>query len=239
MRRFLAPTMAIIVAVLGTVVLVNYVRSAEARALAGERLVDVLVLTQDVPAGTAADDLAELVRVESVPSKIHSDGAVSSLEALTGRVTAVELLSGETLVERRFVAPENAGISELPPGHLEVTVSLDPDRAVGGAASAGQRVAVLASFAAAPDAPARTEVILDGALVTRVQLASESSAPGTAPGETGSAVRVSAPSQPVLVTLALSPDAAETFVFAAEHGEIWLAGQSDGPGTSLASEVNQ
>ena len=45
---------AIVLVALGTVALVKYVSTAEDRALAGEELVDVLVLSTPVPAGTAA-----------------------------------------------------------------------------------------------------------------------------------------------------------------------------------------
>ena len=43
---------AILLVALGTVALVTYVKTAEDRALAGEELVDVLVLDATVPAGT-------------------------------------------------------------------------------------------------------------------------------------------------------------------------------------------
>ena len=62
-RRLLAAFAALVLALVGTVVLVAYVRAADARALAGVRTVDVLVVRQPVAEGTPAADLAASVEV--------------------------------------------------------------------------------------------------------------------------------------------------------------------------------
>jgi pilus assembly protein CpaB len=149
MKRVIAVIAAVILATVGTVLLVNYVRGAEERALEGEELVNVLVVDKPVERGTLAESLADSLRQEAVPLKVRADDSVTSLTDLAGLVTAVDLVPGEQLLASRFVSPESLVTSvrlEVPPEYLQVTVSVSPDRAVGGRLAAGDRVAILASF---------------------------------------------------------------------------------------------
>ena len=238
MRRWLTPAIAITVALLGTFVLAQYVRSAEDRALAGEKLVTVLVAQDDVPAGTPAADLADRVRLEQVPRKIAPDGGVQRLGQLGDQVAAVDLVAGEPLIDQRFAAAGASGVA-AGPGMLEVTLALEPARAVGGTARPGDVVGVLASFPASADAPARTELVLDGVLVTRVQATSTtgfSDAFGSGE-EAPPAATTPDPSRPVMMTLAVPPEAATVLVDAAEHGDVWLAARPDATDTSVTPVV--
>ena len=54
MRRAVGVAGAVLVALLGTMLLVGYVRGAEERALAGEELTEVLVVKTVIPRGTPA-----------------------------------------------------------------------------------------------------------------------------------------------------------------------------------------
>ena len=83
----LAAFAALILIVTGSLVLLTYVRGAEARALAGVRTVEVLVVEQLIPAGTAGDELVELVTTEVLPAKAALPGRVTDLEALAGADT--------------------------------------------------------------------------------------------------------------------------------------------------------
>ena len=73
-RRALGLAVAVILAVLGTVALVGYVRSAEERALSDEELVEVLVVTDTIEAGSLASEIGGRVTIESepdVPTRRH------------------------------------------------------------------------------------------------------------------------------------------------------------------------
>ena len=61
-RRLIAAFAALVLLFAGTVVLLAYVRGADARALAGVRTTEVLVADQVIPEGTPADQLGALVR---------------------------------------------------------------------------------------------------------------------------------------------------------------------------------
>jgi len=237
-RRLMGAVAAVLLATFGTFVLVGYVKGAEDRAVAGEELVPVLVLKERVPAGTPADALRGKFETEKVPAKVRNADAVNTLEALADRVTAIDLLPGEQLTKARFVTRDlvHRGSVAVPEGMLEVTVSLEPQRAVGGVLRPGSSVAVLASFEpfdVSSEEPVRlegqlipkggqtpnsTHMILHKVQVTNVQ--SEESFKATAKDKEATAP---APGDNLLVTLAVDAPSAERVVFAAEHGKVWLA----------------
>ncbi len=154
MKRVLAVIAAIALAAVGTFVVLNYARNAEARALAGEETIEVLVATEAIAQGTLAQDIAESqVEVKLIPAKLQTPGSVGNRAQLSnelkGKATSVDLVAGEQLLKSRFVDPQVAAAQsevDVPEGLLEVTVSLDPQRALGGKLTPGETVAVLASF---------------------------------------------------------------------------------------------
>ena len=152
MRRVIAIIAAIALAAVGTFLIVQYVGSAEERALEGEKLVSVLVVDRPIDQGTGAEDIAAFVRREDVPQKIAAEDAVGELADLEGQVATVDLVEGEQIIAGRFIDREtyleSLGAPEipLPDDKLAVTISLDPERAVGGQLASGSSVAVIASF---------------------------------------------------------------------------------------------
>lgn len=239
-RTVIGVIAAVVLASVGTVMLVLYVQGAEARALAGQETVEVLVVTEPVARGTAAEDLTGAVSTEMVPAKVRADGGVTDLEELAGQLTSVDLLPGEQLVASRFLTAQDLaddrGI-DVPEGLQEVTVSLDPQRVLGGELRPGHTVGVFASFtmvdsaddedeAALAGATATTKKILDQVLVTNVQL--EQLRPPTEDvDEDDDSGPELAPTGNLLVTFAVDVDRAERIVFTAEHGTIWLSNQSE------------
>lgn len=149
MRRALGVAGAVLIALLGTMLLVGYVRSAEQRALEGEELVEVLVISDTIPRGTPAAEMITDVTVEMVPAKLRAEGSITDLSALADLVAATDLLPGEQVVASRFVTAQSISANtrvEAPGDTLEVTLSLTPERALGGGLLPGEYVAVIASF---------------------------------------------------------------------------------------------
>src|SRR5829696_7027852 len=148
-RRLLAAFAALVLLSAGTVVLLAYVRNADARALAGVQTVEVLVADQVIPEGTPADQLATLVRTETLPRKAAVDGRVTDLDELDGQVATVDLQPGEQLLQSRFGEVDAAGEEgtvPVPAGLQEVSVLLEPQRALGGRLVAGDTVGVVVSL---------------------------------------------------------------------------------------------
>jgi pilus assembly protein CpaB len=212
-RRIIAAVAAALLAVLGAVVLISYVRGADTRARAGEQLVDVLVVGSEVAAGTSGDALGSSVSVQQVPGRLVAPGAVADLSALTGQVATASLLPGEQVVAGRFADPASlapAGTVAAPDGMVEVSVSLDAQRAVGGVLKAGDKVGVqLTSQDSAEGGLTAYSVkhVLSGVLVTRT----------VGPDDAAD------PSAVYIVTLALSPEQAQLFVLGSTSQAVWLS----------------
>ena len=251
-RRVIGLAAAVILALVGTVALVSFVAGAEERALEGEELVEVYIVTESITGGTPGEDLEASVAVEEVPAKIRPINAVDNLAALRGRVASVDLQPGEQLLESRFIAVSEFADREvgvqIPDDLIEVTVALDPERTIGGLLEPGQTVAVFASFepfelsatvvqvdgqevplpSAVADAvegatPNSTDLILRKALVTAVQEAPDQILRDSGEEGEGTNRFNTAPEDQILVTLALSPFDAERLVFTAEFGRLWMA----------------
>jgi pilus assembly protein CpaB len=243
-KRIVGFVAAVVLALVGTMALVAYVNSATERALAGEQLVEIYVVTAPIPGGTPAEAIEDYLEVEQVPVKVRATGAVDSIPALTGLVTAVDLVPGEQLLTERFIErtmldDRQVGI-EVPEEMVEVSIQLEPERAIGGLLEPGQTVAVFASFGpsdlgqtavdvegeivpvpAAADpvegsTSNTTDLLFHKVLVTAVQ------EPSGRPPEQSEQRLTTSPGGTILVTLALHTYDAERLVFTAEYGSIWL-----------------
>jgi len=225
-KRVLGVVAAFVLAAIGTLLLVSYVNGAEERALAGERVVDVLVVSEPVDAGTPAKALTGEVQLEQVPAKVRAKGAVAKLRSLEGLVASAELVPGEQVIRSRFVTPEAATSDVQKPGarsepgdtSQQLSLSLEPERVLGGTLQEGDTVAVYASTES--PLPDVTHMILHDVVVTRVQGAQ----PPAAKDDATQAADEAAPgNDQIVVTLALEPAAAESVVWTMEHGTIWLS----------------
>ncbi len=257
-RKILGVLASMALAGLGTFLVLSYVNSAEERALADEEVVEVLVVQQTVAAGETVADIGDRVRPALIPAKVQAVGSVASLDDLGGRVAAVDLQPGEQVIASRFVEVETyeqANEPELviPDGTVQVTVSLSPERAVGGKLHPGDLVAVFASFdpfnvetvepgelepfigvtqaedeeGVAKKTANSTHIILHKVLVTGVQLERLPQNRTSNDDESAEPGPDLAPTGNLLITVAIEPPEAEQLVFTAEHGMVWLAHETE------------
>ena len=237
-RRILAAVLALGLAFVGTIALVSYVRGADARALAGVQTTSVLVVSKPVPEGTPASELADSVRLERIPVKVAATGSVGDLADLGGQIALVDLQPGEQVLVSRFADPSAvlpSGTVPVPSGLQEVSVLLEPQRAVGGRLTAGDEIGVFISMTGGEGDSAKvTHSVLHGVLVTQVQGAPERRTKGEP--ETASS-GTAAPSNQLMVTLALPARDAERIVFGMEHGTLWLSLEPEGADVSGTREV--
>lgn len=247
-RKWIGVLISLVLAAVGTWVLVQYVNGADDRALEGVETVDVLVVADTIPQGASIQDVSQRVERQTVPASAQAIGSVDTLSDLQGTVTAVALVPGEQVIASRFVTPQQfaeAAEFEVPDELLAVTLSLSPDRAVGGELAPGDLVAVVASFgpfdingvepsevdpdaeeadedaADLPQTPNSSGIILHKAIVTNVQV-EELPAETTAESAEEQGVEV-APTGNLLVTIAAEAAYVEKIVFTAEWGTVWLA----------------
>ena len=247
-RKWIGVLISLVLAAVGTWVLVQYVNGADDRALEGVETVDVLVVSDTIPEGASIQDVSQRVERQTVPASAQAIGSVDTLSDLQGTVTAVALVPGEQVIASRFVTPQQFAEAlefEIPDELLAVTLSLSPDRAVGGELAPGDLVAVIASFgpfdingvepsevdpdaeesdeeaAQLPQTPNSSGIILHKAIVTNVQV-EELPAETTTESAQEQGIEV-APTGNLLVTIAAEAAYIEKIVFTAEWGSVWLA----------------
>ncbi|HEU5084457.1 MAG TPA: hypothetical protein VFU14_14030 [Acidimicrobiales bacterium] len=235
-KKVVGVVAAVLMAIVGTGVLVLFVQGAEDRALEGEELVEVLTAEQQIPAGTPADQLQDLVSSEQIPVKIAPEGVISDIVSVSGQVTNVDIVPGETLLASKFVSPDNftarRGSVEVPENLLEVTLAMSQEQFIGGIPVPGDRVAIVALGDRADFIPANTDplaqptdpaqpgtitatdlkvskIILQQALVTNVQGNPLPEQPATQDATT----RVAPAGGSLLVTLALDGPDVERLVY--------------------------
>ena len=143
-RRIIGIVAATLLALIGTISLVGYVRSATDDAVADESLVDVYVVDDFVPKGAEPDTIKASVSIGQVPARLKQDGALTDLEAVGDQVAASDLQPGDQLLAARL-APRDIVSTEIT-DKVQVSVLLEAERAVGGALTRGDLVGVYLSF---------------------------------------------------------------------------------------------
>ena len=229
-RRAVGVLVAVALTLVGTLMLVSYVRGADNRAVAGEKLVDVLVVAQPIKKGTAASALNGKVKLERVPARVRPETAVTSLASLRGLVATADLALGETLVRGRFGKPNSLGVqgSIDTTNLVKVAASFDLERALNGQIKLGDTVAAIISGDKEGEPATRVVlhqlpvVAVTGAVASEEEKADEKAK--TTASRNGR----------VTVTLAMTEAQAGQFIWGMEHGSIWLAlepAQADQSGT--------
>jgi len=241
--RLLGGTAALVLAIVGAVLLLNYVKTADLRAQKDLNPVTVLVAVTDIPAGTPVGDLASAVETKSLPGAAVAPGALSTLADVTDKVVASDIVAGEQLLDAKLVAESaqlTPGTVAVPSGLQEVTVLLEPERVAGGNLMAGDKVGIFTSFTVKdrndPDADEIkvSKHLYDKVLVTAIQIAPSEQTEtkeGTAALPSGSAY----------VTFGVDSVQATNIIHTQLNGALWLSKQNDdtNPGDRTVLDVNE
>lgn len=228
--RLLGGIVALVLAIVGTLLLVSYVQGSEARAQEDLKPVEVLVIQEQVPQGSDLEKIKAAVKLTSLPSASVPNGALKSLEGLNGKVASVELMPGEPLLGVRLVDPESLsapGSVPVPAGMQEISVQLEAERVVGGRIAAGDTVGIVVLFdkgavKETPDLESGQQVF-HKVLVTSVQRslpkASAKAPTGTDPAEQAN---TQLPTGQIMVTFARNDADSAKIAFGAHFGSLWL-----------------
>jgi pilus assembly protein CpaB len=222
--RLLGGIVALVLAVVGTLLLVSYVQGSEARAQQDLQPIDVLVVEKQIPQGSTLDQIKGSVRLSSLPSASVPNGALKSLDGLDGKVASADLVPGEALLGVRLVDPTSLaapGSVAVPAGMQEISVQLEAQRVVGGRISAGDTVGIVALFTDGGAGAESAKQIFHKVLVTSVQRATTPASSGAAQTASEQA-NTQLPTGQLLVTFARSDTDASKIAFAAEFGKLWL-----------------
>lgn len=232
-----------LVAIIGTVLLVSYVQNADTRAMADTETETVYVVEKPIAAGTSVDKMGDAVIKKAVPKLALASDTVTNLDALGTKVTSVALMPGEQLLSSRMVdANAFLGPSRVPvpEGLQEITLKLPIERVVGGKIVAGDTVGVFISMEDATTNSATGETVTKSSgtqltfhkvLVTAAQFSNGTAAlpeenaaeKNPAGGALASGNKDAKNDGDFLITVARNSTDAERIIFAAEFGKIYLS----------------
>ena len=189
-----------------------FMNSVRDRADVGRVTVDVIVATQDVPAGQELDPLIEsgVFRTKAVDKADLVPGVITDVYQLRGQRTAYPILAEEQIAGARLAGPLQAGggVLGIPAGLQAASITLEPQRVVAGVLQQGDQVEVFGTFSDRGNGTQTTHVVIEDALVLAVARPEDSvGSPATAA---------------VTATLAVTPEQAALLIFAQEQGHVWL-----------------
>jgi pilus assembly protein CpaB len=235
----LTAALAFLLAVLGTIGVLAYVRGANQRAIQGIKAVSVLVASKEIPSGTTANTALRdgLLSLQRLPESSVPPDALPSLSGVGSLVTSAAVHPGQVLLRPMLVVASQAtaGVA-IPPGKLAVTVQMCLPAAVAGFIHAGSQVAVFDTYGdknlnvqetcgqshqAAATGSVHTRIVL-----TKVEVLSVGSAPNSISGSQTASSTVSDAGQAaetlVLVTLAVDQNDAERVITLDQAGLPYL-----------------
>jgi pilus assembly protein CpaB len=234
--RVLAIVAALVLAGIATYAITTYIRGIEDRAFADAELVEVFVAQQEIPQGLSAAAAGEAGLIErgTIPSRNLPEGAITSLEQISGLVSAERILTNEVLVRGRWIDPSDASVAaiEIPENFEAISVQVEVPPGVAGFIRGGDQVSLIATLEipgeqtieedgtiveAPPDI--RTQYLLQGIQVLTVgqRVVTEEGADG-----------VQESAAQVLLTVALEPEDAEKLVFAIQNASLYFTLLPDG-----------
>jgi pilus assembly protein CpaB len=223
--RGLVVFLALILATLATAGVFMYSRGVKEDVQTGGTMVPVVVTKVDIPARSDMDQLIkdDQFRTIQVPASVLVNGAVTSVDQLAGKSNSEAILAGEQIPAARISGNVPGGALAIPEGMQAITVSLDVSRAVAGSINAGDHVTIYSTLKGTlgQGAAARETVTL--VLVPTAELLAVFRPPSSAVfgGDEGETSGEQLPGT-LTVTLALTPEDAQHFVFSMETGSTWF-----------------
>lgn len=244
-RRSVLLIVAVLIALVGTSLIVLYVQGIDARATEGQELVEVLTATDVIDTGedvAAAQEAGKFAKTEVRRADLV-EGALTSTSSITDLVAVSTIYPGEQVLAKKFGTMGDAGALVIPDDMLAVSVELtDPER-VAGFVNPGSEVAIFVSadpILYTPDGQEKTLPQYTGLLLPKVSVVgvgTTSVASTTTTTEEGEATEQVART---ILTVAVPQKDAEKLIYADRNGDIsfaLLTGDSQvaaGPGVRAA-----
>jgi pilus assembly protein CpaB len=212
-RRRILVVAAALVAVLGAVLVLLYVRGSDSRAQDKYAMAKVLVATAQIPAGESfgqASDQGKIDLQDVVSTDVLAQAATQASQIDRDEVAQAAIYPGEQILPQKWgtvsTLPDQATTTlAIPDGDVAISLSLtDPGR-VAGFVSKGSHVAIFATT------PQYSKVLLPDVLVLGIgsTALTNGNAPAAASGGTG---QVGLPS--TLLTVAVSQAQAQKILLA-------------------------
>lgn len=244
-RRVVTIILAVALAVLGTAAVLVYVNHADARAVAGQQAVTVLVAGKAISSGTTARDAKSSLRKEILPASSVSSEAIAEIAAnQESMVISADLSPGQLLLDSMLVPAKDAGGLVIPDGKVAVTLTLCAPEVVAGNVRVGSDVAVFGTVVAGGNGDVSAQPNCTGqhklqigkgigntrVVVPKVRVIAIGPAASTNPGDdaknadSGLSQGAATPQNDrTLVTVAVNQDDAERLILLTQTGLPYLA----------------
>lgn len=222
-RRTVAIVVAVVLAIIATIALTQYVQGERNEAIRQNDPVQAYVAKETIPAGMSAEQAIDqgLIVQQPVPRRAVPSGAIDSLEDIQGRVALAPINAGEEIVLSRFAAPGQAGTSlQIPEGFHAISIDVGLVPSAAGFIKPGDNVGVLLNVEetgtesdGAQQASSHTEFLLQ-----RVKVLAMGQRTTTTTNEQGQEQQQTS----TVATLALRPEDAERLAHAQFIGQLYL-----------------
>lgn len=228
-RRSVLLFVAALIALLGTALIVLYVKGIDQRATEGQEMVEVLTASATIETGEDATSAQAAGKFEKsqVRREDMIEGALTTTSSITDSVALGTIYPGEQILAAKFGSLSDADSLVIPDDKLAVSVELsDPER-VAGFVNPGSDVAIFFSadpVLTQPDGtektlPAYTRLLLPKVQVIGVGTTTVSAK--TITTEAGAEVTEQIPR--TILTVALNQKDAEKLIFASRNSDVSFA----------------
>ncbi|HQP92178.1 MAG TPA: Flp pilus assembly protein CpaB [Candidatus Omnitrophota bacterium] len=216
-KRKLSIVLAVVLALMGVVMIRNYISQTEKKFVKEEKKAYVLIASTNIPAGTTIDET--MIKFDAVPEKYVQPKAISSQSLAVGKRAVADILPGEQIMSTKLtISVKDTSLAMLTPqGKRAMTITMPFLSAVGGKVKRGDYVDLVGTFPynAQVDGKTVTELVS----VTLFQNVLVLGVEGGAAPERG---KVTVAPTDLVITLALSPKEIALLTYAMDQGKLRL-----------------
>lgn len=229
-RRSMLLIVAVLIAALGTAMIVLYVKGIDDRAAQGQELVKVLTATDVIDAGETVSAAQEAGKIEAKEVR-RADmvaGALDSTESIADLVALGTVYPGEQIISARFGTISDVENLVIPDDKMAVSVELTDFERVAGFVNPGSEVAIFATAIAPvrrlPDGTEETLSAVTRIILSRVPVIGVgTTAVGARTTTTEEGEQVTEQVPRTILTVAVTQEEAEKLVLADRTTELTFA----------------
>lgn len=215
-RRTVILIAAVVVAAIAAVAVYSYLTTVQDRANKDAKLVKVFVVKKDITKGLPGEQALEegFIKPDQINVKFRAATALTDVNVIRGRVALTNLAANQVVVDGQFVDPRVATVSSaqrIPTGNVAITIQVDQVRGVANLVQPGDKVNMLVSI----------HTGTEEYLYQNVPVLFVGSQAAPQPGETTATTTPDTATNQGsgLITVAVSPIAAQRIAFVASGGE--------------------
>ena len=128
--------------------LLNYIRGIEDSAYEDRQPVEVLIASEDIPAGTPASEALTMMEVKDIPLELRPANFVDPnlTDSIAGLIALNEIPTNQIIIPGLFVdatVVQQSFKDQLPTGQVAISLNIDEVRAVGGNLQPGDEVNIM------------------------------------------------------------------------------------------------